>query len=39
LSANHGGIFPVATAFLIAFAYGRASLYVISDIGATSPGR
>jgi hypothetical protein len=38
-SANHGGIFWLTTATLIAFAQGRASLYVRSDIGATSPGR
>src|ERR1700682_1868504 len=38
-SANQGGIFWLTTATFIAFAQGRASLYVSSDIGATSPGR
>src|SRR5580658_930224 len=38
-SANHGGIFLVTTATFMALAHGRASWYVISDIGATSPGR
>src|SRR6266705_1982524 len=35
-SANHGGIFCVSTAAFIALAQGRASEYVISDMGATS---
>src|SRR6478609_10738950 len=35
-SAIHGGIFRETTAALIALAHGRLSLYVNSDIGATS---
>src|ERR1019366_10175695 len=38
-SANHGGIFCVTTAALMAFAQGRESVYVRRDIGAISPGR
>src|SRR5437867_1676776 len=38
-SANHGGIFLLRTAALIAFAQGRVLSYVRKDIGATSPGR
>src|SRR5258708_3408751 len=38
-SANHGGIFCVSTAAFIALAHGRASEYVITDMGATSTGR
>src|SRR5665213_1403144 len=38
-SANHGGIFCAITAALSALAQGRASEYVSSDMGATSPGR
>src|SRR6185369_9074802 len=38
-SANQGGIFCVTTAALSALAQGRASEYVSSDMGATSPGR
>jgi hypothetical protein len=38
-SACHGGITPVAVAFLIARAHGRTSEYVTSDIGAISPAR
>src|SRR6516165_835543 len=38
-SANHGGIFRINTASLIAFAQGRVSLYVRNDIGAICPGR
>ena len=39
LSACHGGIDPSVTRRLIARAQGRASAYVMSDIGADSPGR
>jgi hypothetical protein len=35
----HGGISRAATRDLIDRAQGRASWYVISDIGAISPGR
>src|SRR5579862_6037075 len=38
-SANHGGIVPVATATLIAFAHGRVCAYVSRDMGAISPAR
>src|ERR1700691_1344741 len=38
-SANHGGIFLLATAVLIAFAHGRVPSYVRNDIGPASPGR
>src|SRR4029077_7224892 len=38
-SANHGGIFFSSTAYLIAFAHGRACSYVSSENGAASPGR
>src|ERR1017187_5039727 len=38
-SANHGGIFWLTTAALMALAHGRASVQVRSDIGAISPGR
>jgi hypothetical protein len=38
-SANHGGIDRVTTAFAMARAYGRVSLYVTNDIGAIAPGR
>src|SRR5579863_6623468 len=38
-SANHGGIFFVSIACLMAFAHGRVSSYVMNDIGAASPGR
>ena len=37
--APHGGISRATTLFLIARAHGRAFWYVMSDIGATSPGR
>ena len=37
-SACHGGITRSATAFRIARAHGRAASYVVSDIGAISPG-
>src|SRR5262252_8722726 len=36
--ANQGGIFLELTAFLIAFAHGRADSYVSNDIGAVCPG-
>src|ERR1700681_420460 len=39
LSTNHGGISRLVTRSFIARAQGRASLYVISDIGAISSGR
>ena len=38
-SANHGGILRSLTASRIAFAHGRVSPYVTSDMGAISPGR
>src|SRR5262249_565197 len=38
-SANHGGIFLLRTASLIAFAHGRVLSYVRNDMGATSRGR
>src|SRR5687768_9703022 len=38
-SACHGGMVPSATRAPTARAHGRTSLYVISDIGAISPGR
>jgi hypothetical protein len=38
-SACHGGIVPSLTSSLIDLAHGRTSSYVISDIGAISPGR
>src|SRR5262245_61734101 len=38
-SAPHGGMTRAATFSRIAVAQGRTSLYVMSDIGATSPGR
>src|SRR5215470_638298 len=38
-SAYHGGIFWFTTAIFMAIAQGRASSYVSSDMGATSPGR
>src|SRR5499427_9504026 len=38
-SANHGGIVRELTLSRIARAHGRTSLNVMSDIGATSPGR
>src|SRR5215510_6342218 len=38
-SANHGGIFLLRTAVLIALAQGRVLSYVMNDIGATPPGR
>src|SRR5688572_21005577 len=38
-SACHGGMCPSLTSSLMALAYGRASSYVKSDIGAISPGR
>jgi hypothetical protein len=38
-SAGQGGIRRTITASRIAFAHGRVSLYVMKDIGATSPGR
>ena len=38
-SAPHGGIARVTTAFLTARAHGRASVNVVSDIGAISPAR
>src|SRR5262245_36659122 len=39
LSMPHGGISRFETRRLIALAHGRASSYVINDIGATDPGR
>src|SRR5215831_6953075 len=38
-SAPQGGIMRSVTAFLIDRAHGRAASYVVSDIGAISPGR
>src|SRR5215510_2096911 len=37
--APHGGISRATTLFFIARAHGRAFWYVMSDMGATSPGR
>jgi hypothetical protein len=37
-SMCHGGIWRVDTRVLIDFAHGRASLNVMSDIGAIEPG-
>ena len=37
--APHGGISWPTTLFLMARAHGRTFWYVMSDIGATSPGR
>src|SRR6266849_2882435 len=38
-SGDHGGILPASTAARIAFAHGRVSSKVRSDMGAISPGR
>src|SRR5258708_31313669 len=38
-SENQGGIFLLSTAVFMAFAQGRASLYVSNAMGAASPGR
>ena len=37
--APHGGISRAMTLFLMARAHGLTFWYVMSDIGATSPGR